>query len=64
MYTTWSNRAWLLTSDVTNCPDGPVCGDVVWHAGLNLSENQNKDIKDNKQKLNEKWKILMSIKVE
>lgn len=37
---------------------------VVWHAGLNLSENQNKDIKDNKQKLNEKWKILMSIKVE
>lgn len=47
-----------------NCPDGPVCGDVVWHAGLNLSENQNKDIKDNKQKLNEKWKILMSIKVE
>lgn len=31
---------------------------------LICQKNQNKDIKDNKQKLNEKWKILMSIKVE
>lgn len=37
---------------------------LLGRAGLNLSENQNKAIKDNKQKLNEKWKILMSIKVE
>ena len=60
----WVHNVGPLTPDVTNCPDGLVTLKSVWHAGLNLSENLNKDVKESRQKLNEKWKILMSIKVE